>query len=283
MLRGPGTADMSRGWSVDALPWDRLCPGRVEAALLETVKTAALVEANSADYVTYLCNVFPDDAAFREAAEIWGVEEAQHGEALGRWAERIDPHFNFAASLAQFRAGYQLPLDAQASVRGSRAGELVARCVVESGTCSFYSALRDSTTEPVLKQICHSIAQDEAGHYQLFRLHLKRYLKGQPLSFGARLRIALGRVQETGDDELAYAYYAANVWPTGERVPYNRKACADAYWQRAMARYQQRHVLSAARMIATAVDLSPGRRWLTWLASALWRVLQWRLGRMQAA
>lgn len=274
---------MSRSWSVDALPWDRLCPERVEAALLETVKTAALVEANSADYVTYLCNVFPDDAAFREAAEIWGVEEAQHGEALGRWAERIDPHFNFAASLAQFRAGYQLPLDAQASVRGSRAGELVARCVVESGTCSFYSALRDSTTEPVLKQICHSIAQDEAGHYQLFRLHLKRYLKGQPLSFGARLRIALGRVQETGDDELAYAYYAANVWSTGGRVPYNRKACADAYWQRAMARYQQRHVLSAARMIATAVDLSPGRRWLTWLASALWRVLQWRLGRMQAA
>ena len=54
-------------------------------------------------------------------------------------------------------------------MRGSRAGELLARCVVESGTCSYYAALRDATREPVLRQICHHIAQDEARHYRLFR------------------------------------------------------------------------------------------------------------------
>ena len=273
---------MSRGWTVDGLPWDALQAESASPALLATVKTAALVEANSADYVTYLCNVFPDDAAFIAAARQWGVEEAQHGEALGRWAERVDPDFDFAGSLACFRAGYRLPLEAAESVRGSRAGELVARCVVESGTCSFYSALRDSARDPVLRQICHAIAQDEAGHYQLFRTHLKRYLGGQPLGFFARLRIALGRVRETGDDELAYAYYAANVWPRGDQ-PYDRARCAAAYWQCAMQHYQARHVLGATRMIATAVDLAPGRRWVKWLAQVIWRVLQWRLARQSTA
>ena len=44
----------------------------------------------------------------------------------------------------------------------------MARCVVESGTSSMYSALRDSTDEPVLKAICHRIAGDEFRHFRLF-------------------------------------------------------------------------------------------------------------------
>ncbi|MEQ8266944.1 MAG: hypothetical protein RH982_07095 [Parvibaculum sp.] len=34
-----------------------------------------------------------------------------------------------------------IPLDAVQSVRGSRGGELIARCVVESGTSSCYTAI----------------------------------------------------------------------------------------------------------------------------------------------
>ncbi len=267
-------------WKIEELPWDRLAPELVDADLLQTIKTAAIVEANSADYVTYLHNVFGDDSAFKAAVDVWGVEEAQHGRALAQWAERIDPDFDFAARLARFRAGYRLPLAATESVRGSRAGELVARCVVESGTCSFYAALRDSTHEPVLRQLCHHIAQDEAAHYRLFQMHLRRYLQGNPLGFVARLRVALGRVQETEDDELAYAYFSANHAGTEERL-YEREACASAYWRRAMARYQRQHVRSAAYMILAAVDLKPSRRWVKWGVAGLWRLLQWRLQRLQ--
>jgi rubrerythrin len=243
------------------------------------VKTAALVEANSADYVTYLCNVFQGDAAFIAAARQWGDEEAQHGAALAAWAERVDPTFDFAASLARFRAGYQLPLDTQTSVRGSRSGELLARCVVESGTCSFYSALRDSTDEPVLRRICHLIAQDEAAHYRLFHQHLERYLSAQPLSRLARARIALGRVTETSDDELAYAYFSANEAPP---TVYRREACAKAYWLRSMGRYRRTHVQGAARMILAALAVNPARGWARWMVAAVWHVLQWQLKRAQA-
>ena len=272
---------MTRHWSVDALPWSRLAPERADRELIETVKTAALVEANSADYVTYLRNVFADDAEFCRAADIWGIEEAQHGAALARWAEAVDPTFNFTASLEHFRAGYRLPLATTVSVRGSRAGELIARCVVESGTCSFYAALRDSTDEPVLRQICHHIAQDEAGHYRLFQLHLDRYLVHEPVNLWRRLRIALGRVNETSDDELSYAYYSANLAFANVREAYDRERCATAYWRRAMGRYREQHVRGAIHMVLKATALDPTRRWVSWGAAGLWHLLQWRLRRLR--
>lgn len=272
---------MSQSWTLAQFRWDDITPAKVDRDLLETVKTAALVEANSADYVTYLRNVFADDEAFKAAADEWGVEEAQHGEALARWATAVDPSFDFPAALARFRAGYQLPLDVNASVRGSRTGELVARCVVESGTCSFYSAIRDRSPDPVLRAICHCIAQDEARHYRLFEDHLNRYLGNEPLGLWQRLKIAFGRVDETDDDELSYAFYSANV-PEGSEA-YSRERCATAYWRRAIKLYQPRHVESAARMILRAARLKLAAPLLRLALSAVWWGMQRRLRRLEAS
>ena len=245
-------------WSLSDISWDSLVPRAVEAALLRAVKTAALVEANSVDYVTYLHNVFVDDVGFKHAATRWGEEERQHGAALGRWAELIDPDFDFEQRLAHFRAGYRIPLAATRSVRGSNAAELVARCVVESGTCSYYSALRDTTREPVLREICHRIAQDEARHYQLFHVHLQRYLQSSSLGRLQRIKVALGRVAETTDDELAHAYFSANV-PSlnAPACAYDRAACARAYQRIVTNFYQRKHLQAAAHMVARAAGLAP--------------------------
>lgn len=271
---------MTQRWHLEQFDWNAVTPTRVSPDLLQTVKTAALVEANSADYVVYLRNVFKLDPEFVAAAELWGEEEALHGAALARWAQAVDPGFDFDAALARFRAGYQLPLDASESVRGSRTGELVARCIVESGTCSFYSAMRDASPDPVLRAICHCIAQDEAGHYQLFARHLRRYQQREPLSFLQRLRIALGRVDETGDDELAYAYFSANVPQGGEA--YERQRCASAYWRRAMSLYRPQHLLGAARMIAKAAGLRLGPRILKLILAGVWWSIQRRLRVLRA-
>jgi len=53
-------------------------------------------------------------------------------------------------------------------VRGSRSGELIARCVVETGTSSYYTAIADATDEPLLKTYAGHIASDELRHYKLF-------------------------------------------------------------------------------------------------------------------
>ncbi|MEX6724451.1 hypothetical protein [Parapedomonas caeni] len=263
-------------WTLDDIPWQCFDASRVDPDLLTVIKTAALVEANAADYVTYLRNVFAADAEFVAAAEVWGVEEEQHGAALGRWAELADPGFSFARALADFRAGYRLDLQTTQSVRGSLAGELIARQIVETGTSSFYSAIRDATDEPVLKAVAGRIASDEFAHYQLFARHGRRYQQRQRLSVLTRLKIALGRVQEAEDDELGYAYFAANVLQRQPEADFRAVDYGREYQRRAMRLYRRRHTDNAVRMILRAADLSPNG-WLFRLVSSLfWRLFQSR-------
>ncbi len=270
---------MLRQWKLEDIAWSAFDPTAVDPRLLAAVKTASVVEANSTDYVRYLHNIFGDDAGFKEAAARWGEEEAQHGAALARWAEMADPGFDFAASLARFRAGYAIPVDSAHSVRGSRAAELLARCVVESGTCSYYAALRDQACEPVLRQICHRIAQDEAQHYRLFHGYLSRYAEGAGFGRWARLRVALGRVGETDDDELAYAYHSA-VEAQYSDVVYDRTRCGALYQRLAMSMYGLSHVRTLVAMIALALDMRGTTRvvraagWLGWW----WLRLRWSAG-----
>ena len=144
---------MKRHWTLEDIRWQDFDPSKVDAGVLCAVKAAALVEFNAPDYVTYLCNVFADRPDVKEMLVGWGKEEIQHGQALARWAELADPTFNFEAAFKRFQAGYRIPLNEMQSVRGSRAGELVARCVVESGTSSYYTAIKDATDEPVLRRM----------------------------------------------------------------------------------------------------------------------------------
>ena len=132
-------------------------------------RAASLVEANAQDYVEYLRKVFKGDPETMAVLERWGPRGAtrRRTRPLSRLA---DPTFDFAESFARFRAGYKPEhfVNADGLVRGSRIGELIARCVVECGTSSGYTALRDAVDEPVLKQIAGLIAADEFAHYRLF-------------------------------------------------------------------------------------------------------------------
>lgn len=270
---------MTRSWTLDDIDWSAFDPARLDRRLTEAVKAAAMVEHNAGDYVTYLCNVFADDPAVQEAARAWGEEEVQHGRALARWAELADPDFDAARALARFRAGYSLPLDATASVRGSRVGELIARCVVEVGTSSFYTALKEASAEPVLRQIAGHIAADEFRHYKLFYDHMRRYAARERLSLARRLRIALGRIDEVEDDELAYAYFCGNVADSG--IAYDRAACFEAYGARAFTFYRRRHIARAVSMVAKAVGLKP-HGWLARvIGGASWLAFRMRVRRLR--
>jgi len=266
-------------WTLDDIPWDRLDRSKVDLEILRIVKAASLVEQNGGDYAHYLCNVFHDDPGFQRVARHWGDEEIQHGQALGRWAELVDPEFDHAEASARFTGGFRVDLDATRSVRGTRSGELIARCVVETGTSSFYSALAEAVEEPVLKAICKHIAADELRHYKLFYTHLKRYLERERVGFWRRLKVAAGRVAESEDDELAYAYYAANE----KGAPYRRKRYNNAYVRRAYRVYRAHHVERGMAMIFKAVGLTPNG-WLNRLASRLaWWIMRRRIQWLERA
>jgi hypothetical protein len=259
-------------WALDDIPWDRFDRARLDPDLVDLVKAAALVEYNGGVYARHLCRVFHDDPAFQSSAQGWGAEEIQHGRALGRWAEMADPEFDFGAAFARFEAGYRYDFDRGRSRRGSRVGEMVARCIVETGTSSYYSALRDAAQEPVLKAICGHIAADEVRHYRLFRQTLARYLKIERIGLWRRLWVAARRLAEAQDDELAYAYYTANE----TALPYDRRRHGGAYQRRAFAIYRQPHVARGVKMIFKTIGLAANGDLSRAATHLAWTVMRYR-------
>ncbi len=267
-------------WRIEQVAWDRFDPAKLNPEVVPLVKAAAMVERNGDDYAVYLKRVFADDLDFQLASDNWAEEEVQHGDALGRWAMLADPSWDYGAAFERYRAGYKINTEVDASIRGSRTGELIARCMVETGTSSYYTALGDATEEPVLKQVCRLIAADEYRHFKLFYDHMRRYLARENLSFMQRLRVAAGRIGESEDDELAFAFHCGNE-PTSVRYDHDR--CIAGYMGRAMGCYRFHHIERGMGMIFKAIGLEPRGRLSDLTARAAWRLLVWRRDRYRAA
>jgi rubrerythrin len=265
-------------WTLDDIEWEKFDPSKVDPELLKVVKAASLVEKNGFEYARYLEDVFGDDPDLVAAAWDWAEEEVQHGDALGKWSEIADPSFNFTEAFADFEKTILLPQDPAASVRGSATGEFIARCVVECGTSSLYATIAAATDEPVLKQIAQNIAADELRHYKLFYGYAKRFQKEEKLTRWRRFRIAMARVAETDDDELSYAYYAANHRGDG---PYDRETYNRLYVARVYEIYQFRHIERAVAMAFKSVGMKP-HGWLCMTFAKLsFRFMKWRARRFQ--
>jgi hypothetical protein len=276
----------AQGWTLDDVDWSRFEPAKVEPSLLAAVKAASLVEYNAPDYVAYLKRVFSgaSESTIR-SIEHWGEEEIQHGLALARWAELADPTFDFNRAFARFRTKYRpAHFDtADRSIRGSRRGEMITRCVVESGTSSFYSAIRDASAEPVLKEVAGRIAADEFRHYRLFY----DILQADPepdLPRWRKLWVAATRVRESDDDELACAYYCGNVPAEREaELPYKRKTYARAYHAKAMTLYRRHHIDKLVKMVVKPTGFNPAGTMSELACAALWRVLTARAAMIASA
>jgi hypothetical protein len=266
-------------WALDDIPWGLFDPDAVDPEVVPIVKAASLVEYNGAAYAEHLCRIFADDSWFLGQARRWGEEEVQHGRALARWATLAEPGFDPGTAFDRFRAGYRVDFGIDTSRRGSRAGEMVARCMVEVGTSSYYAALRDAVREPVLKEICRKIAADEVRHYKLFYRNLGRCLETERIGFWRRLRIAFVRIAECTDDELAYAYHAANE----TTLSYDRRRCHRAYARRAYALCRKQHVAHGIAMVCKAIGLAPHGRLSRAAGRLAWALLRRRAARLAKA
>jgi hypothetical protein len=105
---------------------------------------------------------------------------------------------------------------------------------------------------------------------------MQRYLAAEHLGFWRRLAVALGRIAESEDDELAYAYYAANE----NAAPYDRRRYAQAYARRAYAVYRWHHVERGIAMVFKAVGLKPHGRLNLLAARMAWWSMRRRAQRL---
>lgn len=248
---------MSTKWKFEDIDWSLFDPRKVNPEIVRVLKAGSVVEHNGSDYGLYLKGVFAGDKLFEKEIDSWSKDEIKHGKVLAHWVTLADPSYNFEERFKAYVAGFPIDIHAEESIRGSRGSELLTRCMVEIGTSSFYSAVRDATDEPLLKQICHKIAADELRHYKLFYTHFQRYQAQEKLSFRKRLEVALGRLFENEDDELAFAYYTANK----ETAPYNCKHYTQVYGKAVYNYYQKIHVDRGMALFCKAVGLNP-QGWL---------------------
>lgn len=193
----------------------------------------------------------------------------------GRWAQLADPDFDFADSFKRYTDGFHVPTNLSKSVRGSRTGEPLARCVVETGTSS-QCTIRRATTEPVLAELCRRIAADELRHYRTLYELSKQYLQNVRIGLSERVRVVAGRVLETEDEELAHAYPAAN----GKQGPFDDRRNTLAYTRRAYALNPPHLVDRIVAMLFKVVGLRP-HGWLNrTLARLAHRLMRCRANRL---
>jgi hypothetical protein len=102
---------------------------------------------------------------------------------------------------------------------------------------------------------------------------MRRYLAREKIGLLGRLRIALGRIGESEDDELAFAYHCGNE---PDSMSYRHGRCTAAYMARAMAFYRFHHVARGTSMILKTVGLPPRGRFSHLFAKGAWRLLQLR-------
>jgi hypothetical protein len=177
------TANLDRGgqlhafrWTLADLPLDRIEHEKIREDWLiyYLVVAASFVETAAELYTSNLVHHFPDPLAREWLANRWRPEELQHGKALRAYAESAWPSFDWERGYAGFFDEYSRMCTME-ELENSRALEMAARCVVETGTATFYTALHACAREPVLRQLTGFIRRDEVRHYNYFRSFYQAY------------------------------------------------------------------------------------------------------------
>lgn len=175
-------------WSISDIDYASIDVASVRdnRTLFYLLAAASFIESGSDTYAGNLASYYADvpDAA-NWLSRHWESEELQHGLALRRYVEHVWPEFDWARGYQRFFDEYSKTCSIDNFER-TQALEMAARCVVETGTASYYRALELASDEPVLRDLTRRIANDEVRHYK----HFFRYFN----SLSRRERLGRTRV-----------------------------------------------------------------------------------------
>lgn len=175
-------------WTIEDLDFSRIALDRVRSDenLFYLVTAASFIESGSDLYTHNLVDFFRgDEEVTAWLSTQWEQEELQHGKALRAYVEYVWPEFPWEQAYRGFLEEYATycKVELLAPTRGL---EMSARCVVETGTATYYKAMARSTDEPVLHDLATRIATDEVNHYKHFYRFFRRYREQERLG---RLRV----------------------------------------------------------------------------------------------
>ena len=195
-------AESGQRWSLDDIPWHAIDrEAAVESrAFFFLVASASLMESATDLYTENLIEFFVgDDEVTSWLEHYWLPEELQHGRALRRYVEAVWPQFDwepaFRGFVEEFRPFCDVALEAARSL------EMASRCVVETGTASYYTTLSRASPEPVLAFLARRIAEDEVRHYKHFYRYFRRYRDTENPSRAAVVPALWRRLRVTGGQD----------------------------------------------------------------------------------
>ncbi len=190
-------------WSLSEIAYHEIdCTSvRSNSSLFYLVAAASFVEIASDLYTQNLVQHYAADQEVTSWLEAsWQHEEVQHGYALRRYVNTAWPEFPWDEAYQGFLAEYSTLCDLE-HFEPTPGLEMVARCVIEMGTASFYRSMASFSTEPVLCDLATRIQADEVGHFKHFLRFFERYNERERQG---RLRIlrAIGHrlLEVRGDD-----------------------------------------------------------------------------------
>jgi rubrerythrin len=253
-------------WRLEDIPF-----GAVDAAsvrddefLFLLLASASFVEILAETYSGNLIEHFQgDEEVTGWLRKYWQKEENQHGRALKTYVQAVWPEFDWESAHRGFTEEYTALCTVE-QLEARPTLELVARCVVETGTSTLYSAVRDYVKEPVLSQLLNHIKSDEVSHYAHFRQHFERYNAIERHGVFAVIATIWRRLREiSGEDSyIAFKHVYAGRHPD--------RAFHDSDWQRyskqvkRLARHHYPYAMAIRMVIKPIPMMEPLKRLLEW-------------------
>ncbi|QIM49498.1 ferritin-like domain-containing protein [Pusillimonas sp. DMV24BSW_D] len=203
---------LSSDWSLDNVPLHDvdLELVRDNEDLFYMVAGASFIEIAADLYTRNLIEYYSDAPEIQEWLETkWQHEELRHGYVLKAYTQHVWPEFDWERAYQSFFTEYSAMCTAD-ELEPTQGLEMVARCVVETGTATFYTALASQATEPVLAGIAQRIRADEVSHYKHFFQYFRKYREtqnpGRWKVFGALKRRILEARSSDADCALWHVY-----------------------------------------------------------------------------
>jgi hypothetical protein len=246
-----------RHWSLDDIPWqaiDREAAGR-SVALFYIVAAASLMESATDLYTANLIEHFgrdPEITAWLEAS--WLPEELQHGRALHRYVETAWPDFPWERVRERFVEEFRPFCDE--ALEASHSLEMASRCVVETGTASFYTGLSRASPEPVLSLLTRRIASDEVRHYKHFYRFFRKYREMEQPRRSAVAPALWRRIRMTGgEDRLIVLKHVHEARRPGS--PFDNRVYREVRRQSRRLMRRDFPVEMGVRMLLKPLELGP--------------------------
>ena len=204
-------------WAISDIRYDAIDHAAIvdDEDLFYLLMSASFVETGSDTYAANLGAHYAGHPGICDwLVDEWEHEELQHGASLQRYVQTVWPSFPWQQAYDSFFAEYS-QLCTTEELFPDRRLEMVARCVVETGTTAYYHTLRELSDEPVLSELLGNIRNDEVNHFKHFLKYFKELQQQSPVGRTRIAKALYGRLKELreSDSDIALRHVWAHKGP----------------------------------------------------------------------